>query len=160
LFGLAPAVRACRENVTLISEIGTRTTARSLGSKILVTGQLALSLLLLIGAGLFLGTLRNLKSIDLGFQPQNVLMFDLSFPRGTSAERIQKTYQHIQERLESHPGVVSASYAWPGIYASGGWSSPAEAEGRPAARGEDNEIGLVAVGASFFETMGMGLLQG
>jgi predicted permease len=160
LFGLAPAMRACRDNGTLISQGDTRTTVRSLSSKMLVAAQLALSLLLLIGAGLFIGTIRNLRSIDLGFRPQNVMTFDVLFPRGTSAERIRETYLQIQKRLESHPGVVSASYAWPGIYGSGGWSSPAEAEGRPAAPGEDNEVGLIAVGADFFETIGMGLLQG
>jgi predicted permease len=160
LFGLAPAVRACWESGSLISQSGTRTTARSLSSKILVAGQLALSLLLLIGAGLFLATMRNLRSIDLGFRPQNVMTFELSFPRGTSAERIRQAYEQIQERLGSHPGVVSASYAWPGVYASGGWSSPAEAEGRPAAPGEDNEVGLIAVGADFFETIGLDLLRG
>jgi predicted permease len=160
LFGLAPAMRACRTDGTLISQSGTRTTARSLNGKMLVAGQLALSLLLLIGAGLFLQTIRNLRSIDLGFRPQNVMTFDLSFPRGTSAERIRQAYQQIQERLESHPGFFSASYAWPGIYDSGGWSSRAEAEGRPAAPGEDNEVGLIAVGADFFETIGLSLLQG
>jgi predicted permease len=160
LFGLAPAVRVCRADGALISQSGTRTTARSLAGRMLVAGQLALSLILLIGAGLFLGTMRNLRSIDLGFRPENVMTFELSFPRGTSAERIRETYQQIQERLESHSGVVSASYAWPGIYASGGWSSPAEAEGGPAVPGEDNEVGLIAVGANFFETIGMGLLQG
>jgi predicted permease len=160
LFGLAPAVRACRVNASLISQSGTRTTAGSLGGKMLVAGQLALSLLLLIGAGLFLGTVRNLRSIDLGFRTHHVLMFELSFPRGTNPERIRQTYQHIQEGLEAHPGVISASYAWPGIYRGGGWSSPAEVEGRPSAPGEDNDVGLLAVGASFFETLGMGLLQG
>jgi predicted permease len=160
LFGLAPAVRACRTGGTFLSQSGTRTTARSLTGKMLVAGQLAVSLVLLIGAGFFLETVRKLRSIDLGFRPQNVLTFNLSFPRATSAERIRQSYQQIQERLGSHPGVVSASYAWPSFYDGGGWSSPAEAEGRPAAPGEDNEAGLIAVGADFFETMGMGLLHG
>jgi predicted permease len=119
------------------------------------------SLILLIGAGLFLATIRNLKAIDLGFRPQNVITFDLSFPRGTSAERVRQSYQHIQKRLESHPGVVAASYAWPGVYDdSGGMSSSAEAEGRPTLPGEDNLVGLIAVGPNFFETIGTGLIQG
>jgi predicted permease len=160
LFGLAPALRACRANGSLVSQTGTRMTARSLGGRMLVAGQLALSLLLLIGAGLFLGTMRNLRSIDLGFRPENVIVTQLSFPRGTSPERIGQAYEQIQLRLASHPGVASASYSWPGIYQGGGWSSPAEAEGRPAASGADNEVGLIAVGAGFFETMSMSLLQG
>jgi predicted permease len=160
LFGLTPAVRACRMGGNLLSQSGVRTTGRALTGKLLVAGQLALSLLLLIGASLFLGTMRNLRSIDMGFRPQNVIAIDVSFPRGTSADRIRQTYQQIQARLESHPGVVYASYAFPGIYASGGWFSPVEVEGRPAAPGSDNEVWLLAVGGGFFETTGMGLLQG
>jgi predicted permease len=160
LFGLAPAVRACRRNATHIPRDDPRTTTRAIGSRMLVAGQLALSLLLLIGAGLFLGTMRNLRSIDLGFRPQNLLVAEVSFPRGTAAERIRQAYDQIQRRLESYPGVVAASYASPGIYAGGGWSAPAEAEGRPATPGEDNEVGLIGTGAGFFETMGMDLLQG
>ena len=123
-------------------------------------GQLALSLLLLIGAGLFLETIRNLKAIDLGFRPENLLTFDVSFPLGTPAERVRQTYQQIQERLASRPGVMAVSYSWPGLYEGGGWSSPMETEERRAAPGEDNEVALMAVGPGFVQTIGLELRQG
>jgi multidrug efflux pump subunit AcrB len=124
-----------------------------------VAGQLALSLVLLIGAGLFLTTIRNLKAIDLGFSPKNLVTFDVSFPRGTPVERIRQTYQQVQERIASQPGVVAVSYSWPGLYEGGGWSSAMEAEDRRAAPGEDNEVALMAVGPGFFQAIGMELRQ-
>ena len=75
-------MRACRANASLVSQASTRTTGRSLGGRVLVAGQLALSLLLLIGAGLFVGSMRNLRSIDLGFRPENVIVGQLSFGPG------------------------------------------------------------------------------
>jgi len=53
-----------------------------------------------------------------------------------------------------------ASYAWPGIYGNGGWSGGIEIEGRPAAAGEDNEVGMISAGPGFFDAIGMGLLEG
>jgi putative ABC transport system permease protein len=56
--------------------------------------------------------------------------------------------------------VAVASYAWPGIYGNGGWSGGIEIEGRPAAAGEDNEVGMISAGPGFFDAIGMGLLEG
>jgi predicted permease len=160
VFGLAPALRAYRTSRDRAVNTGRRTTGHSLTGRFLVFGQLALSLLLLIGAGLFLETIRNLKAIDLGFRPENLLTFDVSFPLGTPAERVRQTYQQIQERLASRPRVVAVSYSWPGLYEGGGWSSPMETEERRAAPGEDNEVALMAVGPGFVQTVGLELRQG
>ena len=160
LFGLGPALRACVANADLSLRGGQRVTGTSLGGRLLVAGQLALSLLLLIGAGLFLSTLRNLKTTDLGFRPENVVTFDLSFPKATAEDRVRQTYTRIKERLESHAGVVVASYAWPSIYGHGGWSGGIAVEGHTAGRGEDNDVGMIAAGPGFFEAIGLGLLRG
>ena len=160
LFGLVPAWRACVATADLSLRSGQRITGTSLGGRLLAAGQLALSLLLLIGAGLFLSTLRNLKTTDLGFRPENVTAFDLSFPQATGEERIRQTYARIQERLESHAGVVFASYAWPSVYGNGGWSAGVKVEGHNAGPGEDNDVGMIAAGPGFFESIGLGLLQG
>jgi putative ABC transport system permease protein len=160
LFGLGPAVRACIANADLSLRGGPRVTGPSLGGRLLVAGQLALSLLLLIGAGLFLSTLRNLKTTDLGFRPEHVVTLDLSFPKATPEDRVRQTYVRIKERLESHAGVMVASYAWPSIYGHGGWSGGIEVEGHTAEPGEDNDVGMIAAGPGFFESIGLGLLQG
>jgi predicted permease len=160
LFGLAPALRAYRASRNRTLNSSRRTTGRSLAGRTLVAGQLAVSLVLLIGAGLFLETIGNLKAIDLGFSPQRLVTFEASFPRGTPAEHVRQTYEQIQERLESRPGVIAVSYSWPGIYEGGGWSSPVEVEGRRAAPGEDNEAAVMAVGPGFFQTIGLALRHG
>ena len=129
LFGLAPALRAARTSQALQLKSGSRTTGRTLTARILVAGQLALSLLLLIAAGLFLGTVRNFKAIDLGFRPDHLVTFRLSFPRATPPERIRQTYAQVRSGLRASPGIVSASYD-----TGGGWSATAEVEGRPARR--------------------------
>jgi len=159
-FGLLPALRACRTKTQLSLQSGQRIATSSFAGRFLVAGQLALSLPLLIGAGLFLGTLHNLNASDLGFRPENVVAFDISFPKATPKETIRVAYVQIKERLEAHAGVTVASYAWPGVYDHGGWSNGIEVEGRPPEPGEDNEAGIIAVGPSFFESIGLGLLQG
>ena len=160
LCGLAPALRACRTRTELGLGSGQRIATTSFSGRFLAAGQLALSLPLLIGAGLFLGTLHNLKTSDLGLRPENVVTFDLSFPKATSKDHLRQTYTQIKERLEAHPGVLVASYAWPGIYGHGGWSNGIEVEGRATEPGEDNEAGVISAGPGFFESIGLGLLQG
>jgi predicted permease len=157
LSGLAPAVRACRANAQLGSSSGQRIATASFGGRFLVTGQLALSLPLLIGAGLFIRTLHNLKTSDLGFRPAQVMTFDLSFPKGTSKDRLRQADARIKERLESHPGVIVAAYAWPSAYGNGGWSGSIDVPGRA---GEDNDVGMISAGPGFFESVGLGLLEG
>jgi putative ABC transport system permease protein len=160
LFGLWPAMRACTGRLEIGSRSHQRVTASSLGGRLLVMAQLAVSLLLLIAAGLFVSTLRNLETIDLGFRADNVLTFDLSFPKTTPADRVRQVYADIKARLESHPDVIVASYAWPSVYGRGGWSNGIEVEGRPRAANEDNEAGIISVSDGFFASIGLALLQG
>jgi predicted permease len=157
LSGLVPALRACRTRTGLVLASGQRIATTSSCGRLLVTGQLALSLPLLIGAGLFLGTLHNLKTSDLGFRPENVITFDLSFPKQTSKDRLRQADARIKERLESHPGVIVAGYAWPSVYENGGWSGRIEVPGAPD---EDNDVGMISVGPGFFESVGLELIEG
>jgi len=159
LFGLAPTLRASSENPEMSLRSSQQIAGSRLSGRLLLTSQLALSLPLLTGAGLFLETLHNLKASDLGFRPENVVTFELSAPKGTSEQRLHQAYEKIKERLESHAGVAVASYARPGVYEDGGWSGSVEVIGRPTP-GEDNDVGLIAVGPSFFDAIGLGLLQG
>jgi len=160
LFGLAPAWRAGRGAPDLSLRTAGHATRATFAGRGLVAGQLALSVILLIGAGLFVSTLHNLKAADLGFRPENVVTFDLTFPKGTSDEHRRQTYTRIAERLESYPAIVNVSYAWPSIYGRGGWSGSVEVEGHQASPGEDNDTGLIDAGPGFFETLGMRLIRG
>src|SRR5439155_25393433 len=111
LFGLGPALRASGEKPEMSFRGGHQISASSSTGRLLLVGQFALTLPLLVGAGLFLETLHNLKSSHLGLRPENVVTFDLSFPKGTSEVRLRQAYAEIQVPLESHPGVVDESYS-------------------------------------------------
>jgi predicted permease len=159
LFGLGPALRASSERPEMSFRGGHQTTASSSTGRLLLVGQFALTLPLLVGAGLFLETLHNLKSSDLGFRPENVVTFDFSFPKSTSDDRLRQAYAEIKERLESHPGVLVASYSSPSVYGNGGWSGRVDVLGNPTP-GEDNDVGLISAGPGLFQSIGLGLLQG
>src|SRR5947208_2281034 len=158
LFGLGPAVRASREKLEMSLHAGQRVIGSAWSGRLLLAGQLALSLPLLVGAGLFVETLHNLKSSDLGFNAEHVMTFDLSYPKGTSDDRLHQACAEIKQRLESHPGVVVASYG-SSVYGDGSWSGSVDVIGKPSP-GKDNDVGLISAGPGFFEAIGLGLLQG
>ena len=158
LFGLGPALRASREKLEMSLHGGQRVIGSTWSGRLLLAGQLALSLPLLVGAGLFVETLRNLEASDLGFHAENVVTFDLSYPKATSEDRLRQAYREIKQRLESHPGVIVASWS-PGVYGDGGWDGSVDVIGNPSP-GKDNDVGLISAGPGFFEAIGLGLLQG
>src|SRR5579871_2294711 len=160
VFGLAPAFRAARAGTRMNLRDGRRITGSAWSGRLLTAGQLALSLPLLVGAGLFLQTLRNLQTSDLGFRPESVTSFAVDFPKGTAKERMRAAYEEVRRRLESHAGVAVAGYAWPGLYGNGGWSNGVVMDGHATAPGEDNEVGAITVSPGLFEAAGMRLLQG
>jgi predicted permease len=126
----------------------------------LVAGQLALSLILLIAAGLFVGTIRNLKATDLGFRPERVTVFDVSFPRGTDPGQARQAYARILDHLKNAPGAVTVSHVWPSVYSHERWQRGVVVEGRPFFANQRDFACGVSVGPEFFETMGMSLVAG
>src|SRR5215472_4374486 len=158
LFGLGPALRTSREKVEMSLHGGQRVIGSAWSGRLVLAGQLALSLPLLVGAGLFVDSLHNLKSSDLGFYAENVVTFDLSYPKGTSDDRLRQACAEIKQRLESHPAVTVASYG-SSVYGDGGWSGGVDVIGNPS-QGIDNDVGLISAGPGFFEAIGLGLLQG
>jgi predicted permease len=158
LFGLLPALRASRRG---LAGSGMRVTAGSFSGRTLVAGQLALSLVLLIGAGLFLATIRNLKATDLGFRPESVVGFDVSFRRGTTGDEVRQAYMRIRENLKGSAGVENVSFVWPSVYSRGlGWRRGVTVEGRALPAGRRDFACGVSVGPEFFETTRVGLLAG
>src|SRR4030095_10942020 len=111
LFGLAPALRSTRIDLTpSLKENSQHYPGRvsSLLTKSLIIAQVSMSFVLLIGAGLFLRTLRNLESVDVGFNRENLLLFRVD-PRlsGYKGSQIANLYRQITERIEAVPGVLS-----------------------------------------------------
>lgn len=164
LFGLAPAFRATRTNVSTRIQEGVTMHVRrlSLGSA-LVAGQVALSVLLLFGAGLFLRTLGNLESQDLGFRSENLLVFSLNPPRTAyTGDRRVELYHRALETIQPLPGVESATSS--GLALLSGWmnnSDTATDSAAPRNGGKaPNLMSWNTVGPNFFRTMGMNLIQG
>jgi predicted permease len=164
LFGLAPAFRASKVSLTsALSERGAgtgRAGGRFTLGKLLVIAQVALSLLLLIGAGLFTRTLTNLKSQDLGFTREHVLLFWISPPNKTPGAHMAKLFETVQARISAIPGVVSASPSRNGLLSGFVGIRQLSVEGYAQKADEDMGAQWSLVAPKFFDTVGMRLLLG
>ncbi len=112
LFGLIPALRATRMKLAeSMKEHGaTEMLSRSLLSKFLVADQIALSVVLLVGASLFGRTLRNLQNVDLGFQRESIAVFEIdTMSAGYRGQRLRTFYDQFLERTRALPGVLVAA---------------------------------------------------
>jgi predicted permease len=165
LFGLVPALRATRLNLTEEFQGGVRAAGRGAMSRLsqtLVAVQVALCLMLLVGAGLFLRTLRNLGSVDLGFNPTHLLLFMVDGNgAGYKAEQFAHVPPIIAEQIGALPGVRSVSFAgWQMMSGFYGFSGPFSlAESKARSNGMP-PITWNSVGPDFFETYGMPILAG
>jgi predicted permease len=164
LFGIAPALRGTRVNLSSALKETSRsvTGSRSLLGKSLLVVQVAISLVLLVGAGLFLRTLHNLRQVDVGFDPQNLLLFRVAPQLNRYDEpRMAALYRDLLERLPTVPGVRGVAMSQPALLSGGVNSTSIYVQGRVYAPGErDNSIHRLVVSPSFFEVMGIPLLAG
>ena len=164
VFGTLPAFRASRIELSssLRSNKGAAAalTRGPLG-KVLLVSQVALSLLLLVGAGLFVRTLINLQSVDTGFSQQDVLLFQIDTDSvGYKADsRLVKLYSDVEDRVKSIPGVRGAAFSM-FAFNQGGWTSPASTRSGSAAEQTNQWIRNNSVGPDFFNAMGLRLLEG
>src|SRR5215213_2501463 len=171
VFGLAPAWRTTRVDVTpSLKDSGRSSSAvhRSLLSRGLVVVQVALSLLLLVGAGLFVRTLLNLQRVDPGFNTQNLLLFGVEPGLiGYKDDKLRQLYQQMSERLESVPGVqavtfsrmplLSQSSSSSSVFLREALSATPDSEGSIAPSGEAWRL---VVRENFLQAMGISLLSG
>jgi len=171
VFGLAPAWRATKVDLTPALKDSGRSSSgasRSLLSRGLVVMQVALSLLLLVGAGLFVRTLLNLQRVDPGFNTKNLLMFGVSPSLiGYKDERLVQLYERMIERLEALPGAPKVTFSNPpllaqntnssSVYLRSALAAAPDADGRIRATGNSN---VLYGRENFLETMEIPLLQG
>ena len=165
VFGLLPALRASRADpwVTLKDTMGS--IAGTGGSlfmrKGLVAAQVALSFLLLFGAGLFVRSLQNLKGTETGVTLDNLMTFQLSPSlSGYDNQRATLFYRQLLDRIRALPGVTSAALASVPILAGDEWDSSMSVEGHQAKDGEDMQMFMNAVSPGYFQTMKIPLLDG
>jgi putative ABC transport system permease protein len=165
-FGLAPALSASRTDVQAALHESGRSPglARHRGARLLVVAEIALSLVLMAGAGLLLESFRRLLSVDPGFDPYNVLTLAVSLPDTRYPRPDQRAgfYAELLERVRILPGVISAAAITE--LPLGGDASIATrfiVEGRPApAPGQKPRAEYHAVTAGYFETMRIPLKKG
>lgn len=167
LFGLAPSLRGARVDLTPMLKEGAGSSGRATGlggrwlsaGNGLVVAQIALSIVILTGAGLLVRTLKNLRSINPGFDPQNVLLFGIDPTLlNYSPVQIQNLYRDLQSQLAALPGVTSVSYSSDTLLSNGWWSTGVHLEGRPA--NEDAGTYMLAVDSEFLSTMHIPLRAG
>ena len=164
LFGIAPAWRATRVQPQSAMRAGSRGIiggSKSGIGKTLVALQVALSLVLLAGAGLLLSTFRRLASLDPGFDRGRVLLAALDLRNsGTPAERRPVVYQEILSRLRAIPGVRSAGMSSLIPICGCSWSAPLVIEGDTAGAPAGSTVSMNKVSGGYFETLGTPLLAG
>jgi predicted permease len=169
LFGLAPALRATRIDLTpALKDSGRNSSglSRSVLSKSLVAAQVAMSFVLLIGAGLILRTLHNLQNVDVGFNGSNLLLFRVD-PNLMSykGERLANLYKQMFERIEAVPGVRSVTFTRNALLSGGSsgrdvYFPGASADSSGSQSASSNETWLHQVRENYLEAMEIPLLSG
>ncbi len=165
LFGLAPALQATRTDLASALKNQSANVASGSGQarfrRALVAAQVALSLLLLVGAGLFARSLRNLMSIDPGFRTENLVTFSIEPSLGGyTAARGFAFYRELQERLAALPGVRGAAAANPGPLSGSSRGGSVTVEGYRRKEGEDAGASHHAISPGYFEALGVPLVAG
>jgi predicted permease len=167
LFGLAPALFARRVDLVTAIKAGSRSVAgeyspRRFGtSQVLVVAQIAVSLVLLVGASLLARSLMNLEQLPLGFDQQHVLIAAVN-PRlaGYKPENAAAYYQKLYERLEALPGIRAATLAGYTPFSGSRWYQDPNIQGYDPKPKENMETETVDVGPDYPTAAGMTLLQG
>jgi predicted permease len=165
IFGLYPALQASKAQLTsaLRDQSGQTTASRSTGlfRKGLVTLQTAISVLLLISAGLFGKTLLNLSKIDLGIRTDHLMTFSLN-PKlsGYSEERTAQLYIDLRERLAALPGVTTATRARVAAISGAASSGNMTVQGFTSKGDGDDESSFNEIGPDYFRTLGIPLIAG
>jgi predicted permease len=163
LFGIAPALRSMRIDLTPALKdsaggLGGRQGRFRLGN-LLVVAQVALTVVVMVGAGLVVHTLRNLRSVDPGFATGNLLTFDVDPTlTGYKGERLAAFYRDLRERFAAIPGVTAVTYSSSILLSGSLWSTDFHLPGTPPKSRKSADY--MPVGPEFFETMSIPLLQG
>jgi predicted permease len=167
LFGLAPALRgsgldltpSLKENASSLPGSITHTGHWFRLGDALVVAQVALSIVVLVGAGLLVRTLRNLRSLNLGFDSRNILLFNIDPTiAGYTDQQTQQLYSNLQQRFAALPGVISVSYSEDALLDGGRSGDSVHFDGAPPKQNVNTDE--LAVGLNFFPTMHIPILAG
>jgi putative ABC transport system permease protein len=164
LFGITPAIRAMRTDVSDALKSGARVHAsreRTRMQRVLVVAEVALCLVLLAGAGLLFRSFRKVLDVQPGFRTENLVAMRIGLPRNYLTEvAITQFYQRASERLAALPGVSGATLASRLPLSGGEPNGDITIEGRPSNRGELGTSTFRQVMPNYFEAMGIPLRRG
>jgi macrolide transport system ATP-binding/permease protein len=163
VFGMIPAFNSTRIDLRPTLNEMTGVAAGCLTRKVrvasaLAVAQVALSFVILIGAGLLERTLNNLRNINPGFDTRNLLLFEIDPSKMDRKSRMANLYSNLRERLATLPGVVSVTYSSDSLLSGGLWTSSVRIEGKP--EDSESDVDMFAAGPDFFSTMRIPLLSG
>jgi putative ABC transport system permease protein len=167
LFGLAPVLQTVRsDTISALRDEGGAVATGSHAARMrraFVVFQVAMSLMLLVGAGLFLRTLRNAHAVDLGYRLDSTMVADINLDvRGYSQEAGLVAYGQILDRLRAIPGVAAAGAARVTVLSGGARTVSVSIDGRPVERDGSNSIAVRAniISDGYLDALGIGLLRG
>ena len=162
-FGLAPALQSAKTNLTETLKEGERNSSpgHNRAGKLLVISEVALTLVLLVGAGLLVKSFWRLSQVNPGFNPQNVLAMQISInARPDEGTRVDNFLTEVKQRVQQLPGVQAVSVS-NGLPFEGANFPPIVLEGKPAPPpGQDPSGLLYIVSSDYFKTMGIDLVRG
>jgi predicted permease len=162
-FGLAPALQSAKTNLTEMLKEGERNSSpgHNRAGKVLVISEVALTLVLLVGAGLLVKSFWRLSQVDPGFDPQNVLAMQISInARPEEGPQVDNFLSGMKQRVQQLPGVKSIAVS-NGLPFEGANFPPIVLEGKPApAPGQDPSGLLYTVSPDYFKTLGIDLVRG
>jgi len=165
LFGLYPALHSTRRDLMTVLRSGSgqpsgaRTAARFRTT--LVTAQIALSMTLLVAAGLFIKSLRNVSRVDLGIRTDNIIMFSLSpVLNGYEPERIQSLFERVRDELTAIPGVTAVSAGRVPLIGGSNWGNSVNVQGFERGPDTDANSRFNMIGPDYFSALGIPLVAG
>jgi predicted permease len=164
LFGLMPALRISRVDIagTLKDQAGSHSGGRGgRMRRLLVVAQVSMCFLLLMGSGLFVQSLKNLRTVDPGFKAGNLIRFKIDPTlSGYDLERTKQFYRDLQERLQGVPGTQSAALAVVPIMEGDEWDSTVTVEGYRAKDGENMNPHFNYISPGYFQALGIPFVAG
>jgi predicted permease len=165
LFGLFPALHSTRPDLmsTLKGQAGQPSGARAAARfrTALATAQIALSLALLVGAGLFLKNLFNVSRVDLGLKADNVITFGVApILNGYTPQRSRDLFERLEDQLSALPGVAGVTASMVPLLAGSNWASDVSVEGYKYGPDTDMNSRYNEIGPDYFRTLGIPLLSG
>jgi putative ABC transport system permease protein len=164
LFGIIPALRATRIGLAPTLKENARSVAGASGrwrlGRVLVVAQFVLSLLLLTGAGLFAGSLRNLQKLALGFDRDHLLLMSVDpVAAGLTGDRLRAFPLQLMEHLRAVPGIDAVSLSENGVFSGTENATEARVEGFTPAQGQ-TDLNYDHVGPDYFATLGTRIVAG